>query len=128
MLTIIKHPIQFVAKYHLVISIILLVIITTLSLLPLPELPSVAGSDKLHHLIAYMGLAIPVALKGGPRLIWYLLFYIAWSGGIELVQPFANRYGEWADFFSNAAGIVLGASIAWALRETLIKPSDYMGR
>lgn len=121
MLTLFKLPIQFMAKYCLAISILLLAIITILSLLPMPELPKVAGNDKLHHLIAYLSLAVPMSLKGGPRLIWYLLFYIAWSGGIELVQPYANRYGEWADFFTNAVGVALGAFIGWLLRETLLK-------
>lgn len=114
---------NLLARYWLAISLILLTVITVLSLLPVPELPSVPGSDKLHHLIAYAGLAMPVAVKGGPRLLCVLVFYILWSGGIELLQPFVDRYGEFADFLVNGVGVLLGACTGMVIK-LLFKPHE----
>lgn len=121
MFNVFKTLFQFVANNAAVISIVILTAITTLSLLPLPELPEVAGGDKLHHIMAYLCLAIPVTVKGEGRLLWFLLFYITWSGAIELIQPFVNRYGEWADLLANGVGLLLGAGIGLALRNQFIK-------
>lgn len=120
-----RLPIKLMADYWFVLSLFLLVIITVLSLSPLPELPKVPGGDKLHHLVAYASLAIPIALtgtrrKGHPLLLIVLLFYIFWGGGIEILQPYMNRYGEWADFFVNALGVVSGALIGWGVRVTFM--------
>ncbi len=67
---------------------------TVLSLWPLENLPPVPGSDKVQHLIAYAALMFPIALRK-PKY-WPLigLLFIAWSGPIELLQPYVNRYGE----------------------------------
>jgi VanZ family protein len=116
-----RLPIKLVADYWFVLSLIILAVITTLSLSPLPELPEVPGNDKLHHLIAYASLAIPIALSGSPRkghpqLIVILLFYILWGGGLEVLQPYLNRYGEWADFFVNTVGVAIGTLIGWMVR------------
>ena len=89
-----------------------LVVITILSLWPLDELPSVPGTDKTHHLIAYTILMLPTALRKPNRWILFGLFFIAYSGAIELLQPYVNRYGEWLDMFANTAGVVCGLIIA----------------
>jgi VanZ family protein len=78
----------------------------------LDELPSVPGTDKIHHLIAYALLVLPVALRKPDKWIWIALFFIAYSGAIELLQPYVNRYGEWMDLFANAAGLVCGLIMA----------------
>ena len=121
-----RLPVKFIADYWFILSLFLLAIITVLSLSPLPELPKVPGGDKLHHLVAYASLAIPIAIagtrrKGHPKLIMVLLFYILWSGGIEILQPYLNRYGEWPDFFANALGVVSGALIGWGARVTFMR-------
>jgi len=36
------------------------------------------------------------------------MFFLGWSGGIELIQPYVNRYAEWGDFAANAAGLACG--------------------
>lgn len=118
-----KLSVKIVTGYWFLISALLLSIITVLSLTPLPELPKVPGGDKLHHFIAYSSLAIPVALRGHPRLLMFLLFYIAWGGGIELIQPYANRYGEWADFIVNSVGVIVGAGLGLTLKMLLKRKS-----
>ncbi|MBF0219919.1 MAG: VanZ family protein [Gammaproteobacteria bacterium] len=98
--------------YWLQLTVILLATITTLSLLPLEQLPDAPGGDKLHHLVAYAALMLPVALRKPRGWLWLGLAFILWSGGIELIQPYVNRYGEWLDLLANAAGIFSGTLIA----------------
>jgi len=86
--------------------------ITTLSLWPLEKLPSVPGTDKTHHLIAYAVLMFPTALRKPDKWIMFGLLFIAYSGAIELLQPYVNRYGEWLDMAANAMGVVCGLTIA----------------
>ena len=104
--------IQAIEKYWLSLSLCILLIITTLSLWPLPNFPAVPGSDKTHHLIAYAALVFPAALRKPVRWIWLVVFFIFYSGLIELIQPYVNRYGEWADMLANTAGIVCGITLA----------------
>ncbi len=104
----------FIRRHWLPVSGALLAAITALSLWPLERLPDVPGSDKLHHAIAYAALMMPAALRR-PRHLWAIfLFYLCWSGGIELIQPWVNRYGEWGDLAANAVGLGLG----WLLGKT----------
>ncbi len=98
----------FIRTYWIFITLLTLTVITVLSLWPLEELPSVSGSDKTHHLIAYAALMLPTALRKPNYWPLICLFFIGWSGGIELLQPYVNRYGEWQDMAANTIGIVLG--------------------
>ena len=103
---------HFIRSNWIAITLATLFAITALSLLPLDELPSVPGTDKTHHIIAYALLMLPTALRKPDRWILFGLFFVAYSGAIELLQPYVNRYGEWLDFFANASGVVLGVVIA----------------
>ena len=67
-----------------------------------------AGSDKTHHIIAYAILMFPVAIRKLDCLPAIFLFFIGWSGAIELLQPFVNRYGEFQDLAANITGLVCG--------------------
>jgi hypothetical protein len=98
----------FIKTHWMGITLLVLGIITVLSLWPLNHLPSAPGSDKMHHFIAYAVLMFPVALRK-PNY-WRLigLFFIGYSGLIELVQPYVNRYGEWLDLAANITGLVCG--------------------
>jgi VanZ like protein len=93
-------------------TLTILVAITLLSLWPLDELPSLPGTDIIHHLIAYTLLMLPTALRKPDKWILLGLFFIAYSGAIELIQPYVNRYGEWMDMCANTAGVICGFIIA----------------
>ncbi|WP_413699223.1 VanZ family protein [Psychromonas sp. KJ10-10] len=101
-----------IKQYWLLICIVIIVLITSLSLAPLQQLPSVPGSDKTHHFLAYAGLFFPVALAKPKH--WFLIgiAFIIISGAIELIQPYVNRYGEWLDLLSNSGGILCGYILA----------------
>jgi len=107
--------IHFIKKHWCPISLTVLALITTLSLTPLPHLPSVPGSDKTHHFIAYAGLFFPVALAKPKHWLLIGLLFIFWSGAIELIQPYVNRYGEWLDLLANSVGLGCGFILAWLI-------------
>ena len=70
------------------------------------------GSDKTHHFIAYGALMFPTALRKPNYWLLIGVFFVFWSGGIELIQPHVNRYGEWLDLAANIAGIGCGLLVA----------------
>lgn len=103
------------AGYWKALTVIFLLAITLLSLWPLEELPTVPGTDKTHHVIAYGFLMLPTALRRPKN--WHLigLLFIVYSGLIECLQPYVNRYGEWLDMAANTAGIIAGIVVAECL-------------
>ena len=111
---------NLIKKHWLLISATVLTLITILSLTPMPHLPAVPGSDKTHHFIAYAGLFFPVALARPKHWLWIALFFACWSGAIELIQPYVNRYGEWLDMLANSIGLFCGFVLAW-LTNKLVK-------
>lgn len=110
---------HIVEPYWIWITLFILFVISFLSLLPMDELPEVAGSDKLHHFVAYAGLFFFVALRK-PTYWWALmLVFIVWGGMIELIQPYVNRYAEWLDFWVNTLGILFGTLVGFWCKKTL---------
>jgi hypothetical protein len=105
----------FIKTRWIAITIILLVAITVVSLLPLAALPPAPGGDKIHHTIAYALLTIPAALRKPRKWTVLCLFFIAYSGLIELLQPFVNRYCDWIDLMANASGVAAGVIVAHAV-------------
>ena len=79
------------------------------------------GTDKTHHFIAYLLLALPIALKKQKYWILLILLLVAWSGVIELIQPSVNRYGEWLDLLANTSGLVIGVMVGFFGRKFLLK-------
>lgn len=59
-----------------------------------------------------MMLMFPITL-GRPNN-WLLTspLLISYSGMIELIQPYINRYAEWMDLLANTTGILLGLILA----------------
>ena len=90
----------------------LLISIATLSLWPAAQLPQIPGSDKTHHFVAYGALMLPAALMKPKNLLYVVFGFVVFSGAIELIQPYVNRYGEWLDMAANIAGLVCGYLIA----------------
>ncbi len=114
------RPLFVLIRGHwLPISALLLTSITALSLWPISSLPDVPGNDKLHHYIAYTALILPAALRRPEKWLWIALFFLAWSGAIELIQPYVNRNGEWLDLAANAIGLTSGLLLAGIIRRWL---------
>jgi VanZ family protein len=104
------------------ITVVSLAAVTFLSLWPLPELPEMPGTDKTHHFIAYGLLMFPSALRRPKKWLLFALFFVGYSGLIELIQPMVNRYGEWLDLAANVGGILSGIVVA-GLVNVLVKMS-----
>ena len=115
---------NFICKFWRSITLATLALITVTSLLPAEHLPAAPGSDKTHHFIAYCALMLPTALRR-PRY-WFALalLFIIWSGLIEIIQPYVNRYGEWLDLLANTGGIVLAIIVAQGVHWTISKQKD----
>lgn len=104
--------IRLIHRHWLAITLFLLAVITYLSLTPLASLPDVPGRDKTHHFIAYAALVFAVALRKPKRWPVISLLLFGWSGGIEILQPYVNRYGEWLDLAANGGGLICGVILA----------------
>ncbi|HCG7089416.1 TPA: VanZ family protein [Vibrio parahaemolyticus] len=118
---ILKSWLNLVQLHWLLITILIALTITALSLYPLDNLPAVPGTDKTHHFVAYGALAFPVALARPERWLVFIVGFLGYSGVIELVQPYVNRYGEWLDLGANGLGLVVGILIASFTRAIILK-------
>ena len=108
-----------IEKYWVFLTLFILTIITLLSLWPLPELPPFVSNDKMQHIIAYAVLMLPTALKKPKYWQAIALGLFVWSGAIELLQPYINRYGEWADMAANTTGLITGYLLAMLMQKVL---------
>lgn len=111
-----QNVIHLIQRYWLHLTLILFTSIATLSLWPVAQLPDVPGTDKTHHFIAYAALILPSALVKPKYFLYWVLAFISFSGIIELIQPFVNRYGEWLDMAANTLGLFFG----WLLAKTML--------
>jgi VanZ family protein len=107
-----KLIITLIKQYWLIITVFLLTAIATLSLWPAEHLPQVPGSDKTHHFISYGALMLAVALRKPKHWLWITLGFASFSGAIEIIQSYVNRYGEWLDMAANVAGLGCGILLA----------------
>lgn len=91
------------------------VAVTVLSLLPQRDLPKVAVSDKVEHVVAYFALAILGSFGLRERRSLLLLFVLlcAMGGIIELLQAFSpGRSPDVVDAIADGAGAAAGVLIA----------------
>ncbi len=110
------------------LATVMLVLVSYFSLLPLPQLPDVPGTDKLHHFIAYALVVFPIAVRRPKFWLGYALILFAYSGVIEILQPYVNRYGEWLDLLANGAGILIGIAAAWVCLQLSSSHARDLGR
>ena len=116
-----KKIFLFLFENWKIYTTLIFVIITFLSLYPLKEQPSIPGSDKIHHLIAYLALSIGVGLRKPSNYLLVIVFFSFYSGLIEIVQPYVNRFGEIEDFLFNNLGIFIGLTLGIVINKILNK-------
>lgn len=90
------------------LTITLAVVIAVLTLARVPVPAGIGGSDKLHHLLGFAALALPVACVRPRWALGMALILAAYGGVIELVQPHVGRSRELADWLADLAGVGLG--------------------
>lgn len=114
----------FIQDHWLTITLFLLAVITTASLWPAEHLPKVPGSDKTHHFISYAALMLPTALKKPKHWLLIAMAFLVFSGAIELIQPYVNRYGEWLDMLANAVGVLCGIIAGFLIKHFLTNTAN----
>jgi VanZ family protein len=98
------------------------------SLVPLETLPPEPGTGgtrsftRLHHLVGYAGIVLPVVAARPRAALWAVPAAIGYGGLIELIQPHVGRDGTLADALANALGAVIGGLGGWALHRLLLAP------
>ena len=117
--------INFINRFWQSITLIVLALITIVSLFPADQLPAVPGSDKTHHFISYCALMLPTAIRKPKYWLALALVFIAWSGLIELIQPYVNRYGEWLDMLANTGGVLIAILIAQGIHWSIAKQARH---
>ena len=100
---------------------LIFIIITFLSLYPLQKQPNIPGSDKIYHLIAYSALAIGVGLRRPSNYVLIIIFFSFYSGLIEIIQPYVNRFREIEDFIFNNLGIFIGLTLGIFINKIINK-------
>lgn len=105
-----------------VITLLMLLIITYLSLRPPEEhdISVFAGIDKLKHLFAYACLVVPIFIARPQYWRFYVFAIFAFSGLIELVQPYFQRTTDISDLFANGIGLLTGCCMAHGIVSSLL--------
>ena len=116
-----KKTFLFFYENWKIYTYLIFIIITFLSLYPLQEQPSIPGSDKIHHLIAYSALVIGVGLRRPSNYILIIIFFSFYSGLIEIIQPYVNRFREIEDFLFNNLGIFIGLTLGIFINKIINK-------
>ena len=102
------------ALFFRLASVAILIAIWILSFLPASAMPSVPGTDKLHHALAYFVCMFSWAqwfTRPVPRLKLALVF-IVMGALIECLQGLTSyRSFEWLDMAADTVGVTL----AWLL-------------
>ena len=78
------------------------------TLSPLPQKIDALGSDKWHHFIAFAVLTYPMVAANKRLGFAIVLFGLCLGAGIEIIQPYVNRFGDFNDFKADCIGILLG--------------------
>lgn len=84
------------------------------TLTPAPQLPDAPGSDKLHHIIGFCALCLPLALSQTVAMWKWVGSALVYGAAIEVIQPHINRSGEWADLIADAIGIGIAIGLGLA--------------
>ena len=75
----------------------------------------VPGGDKLHHLMGFAALMLPVTSLYPRWTLPMLALALGFGGAIELIQPYVGRSRELADWGADSAGAVLGTALGLML-------------
>ena len=95
-------------KFALILTFIFALLILVGTLTPVPQKIDAPGSDKWHHFIAFAVLTYPMVAANKRLGISIILFGLCLGAGIEIIQPYVNRFGDFNDFKADCIGILIG--------------------
>jgi len=84
-----------------------------------PDVVQLAGSDKMLHFGAYLGLSLLIAFCVRPKgwnYLWVLLGLAAYGAIDELLQIPVRRTADVADWLADVAGVAVGLGVYAASR------------
>jgi len=103
-------------------SLVLALAVAALTLSPdMPGSNSVAGLDKVAHLLGFAAIAVPLAWRFPQHWRMVALAVLAYGGVIEIVQPAFGRGAEWGDLLADGLGAFGGALLAARMRGAAIR-------
>ena len=108
MFTLIQKIIYPNDKIALILTFIFTLLILVGTLTPIPQKIDAPGSDKWHHFIAFAVLTYPMVAANKRLGFAIVLFGLCLGAGIEIIQPYVNRFGDFNDFKADCIGILLG--------------------
>lgn len=102
-------------RMWIVAGLLITAVVVVASLVPVQQLPPVALSDKIEHLLGFVVLAFWFGSVIAHRDFLYLaLALIALGGGIEIAQGLMGlgRQSDLKDLWADCIGIAIGLGIA----------------
>ena len=108
MFTLIQKIIYPNDKIALILTFIFTLFILVGTITPIPQKIDAPGSDKWNHFIAFAVLTYPMVAANKRLGFAILLFGLCLGAGIEIIQPYVNRFGDLNDFKADCIGILLG--------------------
>ena len=108
MFTLIQKIIYPYDRIALILTFIFTLFILVGTLTPIPQKIDAPGSDKWHHFITFAVLTYPMVAANKRLGFAIVLFGLCLGAGIEIIQPYVNRFGDLNDFKADCIGILLG--------------------
>lgn len=101
------------------VTVVLAALIRLTTLIPAQQLPDAPGTDKLHHVVAFGLLGLPMSFAK-PQHFWkYALYEIMFGIFIEIAQPVFYRNDELRNMLADFIGVVIGCAIGVGLRKLI---------
>jgi VanZ family protein len=97
---------------------------TVVALLPVQYLDSPVFNwwDKAQHAVSFAVLTLWVLLLWSARTRHILLGMLVYGGALELAQAWTGwRYGEWADWAADAAGVAFAFLLFMVLKRSAFR-------
>lgn len=105
---------SFRSKLALGLTLMLAVILAALTLSPISAPGPIEHADKIYHVLAFAGLALPVSTLRPGWLLVAVPAFAAFGGMIEIMQPYVGRECSVNDWLADLAGISLGVIVGRA--------------
>lgn len=109
-------------RWSILLTIALGTAIAILTLMPPSQVDMPSGSDKPSHFIAFLALALPLAIVKPRWGGWLFMLFTAFGAAIEIIQPYVGRSRELADLFADMAGVVCGMALGLLVQRLFPRP------
>ncbi|MDM7853284.1 VanZ family protein [Pseudochrobactrum kiredjianiae] len=102
-------------KTALGLTSLFFLLIAFLTLAPVSPPTGYGATDKTYHMLAFAGLALPIATLQPRWLLFMIPVFAIFGGAIELIQPYFGRSCDFADWIADVKGIMIGSIVGLVL-------------